>query len=59
MSQGQLARLSGLHQTTISRLERGVLEGMRLHRLVVLLLVLDDALDGQLLGLARCGPTFG
>lgn len=48
MSQGQLGRLSGLHQTTISRLERGRLEGLRLHRLAALLAVLDEALGRRM-----------
>jgi transcriptional regulator with XRE-family HTH domain len=32
LTQGQLARLAGMHQTTLSRLERGRLERLRLHR---------------------------
>ena len=45
MSQATLGRMSGLHPSTISRLERGVLEGLRLHRLAAVVLVLDRALD--------------
>lgn len=52
MSQGQLARLAGMHQTTLSRLERGRLEGLQLHRLAALIAVLDaalgDAFDGPI-----------
>ena len=42
MTQGQLARLAGIHQTTLSRLERGRLEGLRLHRLAAIIAVLDS-----------------
>ena len=48
MTQGQLARLGGMHQTTLSRLERGRLEGLRLHRLVALIAVLDARLGDHL-----------
>jgi transcriptional regulator with XRE-family HTH domain len=48
MTQGQLARLAGMHQTTLSRLERGRLEGLRLHRLAALIAVLDSALGHDL-----------
>jgi transcriptional regulator with XRE-family HTH domain len=48
MSQAQLARRAGMHQSTLSRLERGQLEGLRLHRLAALIAVLDDALGGTL-----------
>jgi transcriptional regulator with XRE-family HTH domain len=39
-SQTQLARISGVHQSTISRVERGRLDGMRLRRLAVLIAAL-------------------
>ncbi|HEX5824979.1 MAG TPA: helix-turn-helix domain-containing protein [Candidatus Limnocylindrales bacterium] len=39
-SQSQLARVSGVHQSTISRIERGRLDGMRLRRLAVLIAAL-------------------
>jgi transcriptional regulator with XRE-family HTH domain len=48
MTQGQLARLAGMHQTTLSRLERGRLEGLRLHRLAAILAVLDSWLGDRL-----------
>ncbi|MBA2381021.1 MAG: helix-turn-helix transcriptional regulator [Chloroflexi bacterium] len=41
MSQAQLERLSGLDQTAISRLEHGLMPGLRLHRLAAVLAVLD------------------
>lgn len=43
-SQAQLGRLTGIHQSTISRLENGRLEGLRLHRLAVLVYVLEETL---------------
>src|SRR5258705_4928191 len=47
MTQAQLARLAGVHQPTLSRLERGSLEGLRLHRLAAIIAVLDSMLgDG-------------
>jgi transcriptional regulator with XRE-family HTH domain len=48
MTQGQLARLAAMHQTTLSRLERGRLEGLRLHRLAALIAVLDNARGNDL-----------
>ena len=48
MSQAQLGRLAGIHQSTISRLERGRLEGLRLHRVASILSVLQGALGGRL-----------
>jgi transcriptional regulator with XRE-family HTH domain len=48
MTQAQLARLAGMHQTTLSRLERGRLEGLRLHRLAALIAVLDSRLSNEL-----------
>ena len=39
-NQSQLARISGVHQSTISRIERGRLDGMRLRRLAVLIAAL-------------------
>jgi transcriptional regulator with XRE-family HTH domain len=36
-TQAQLARISGIHQSTISRVERRRLDGMRLRRLAVLI----------------------
>ena len=44
MSQATLALLSGLHPSTISRLERGVLQGLRLHRLAMIVVVLERSL---------------
>jgi transcriptional regulator with XRE-family HTH domain len=44
MTQAQLARLAGVHQTTLSRLERGRLEGLRIHRLAAIIAVLDSRL---------------
>jgi transcriptional regulator with XRE-family HTH domain len=48
MTQGQLARLAGVHQTTLSRLERGRLEGLRLHRLAAIIAVLHSGLGDDL-----------
>ena len=48
MTQAQLARLAGVHQTTLSRLERGRLEGLRLHRLAAMIAVLDSWLGDDL-----------
>ena len=48
MTQAQLARLAGMHQTTLSRLERGRLEGLRLHRLAAIIAVLDSWLGDQI-----------
>jgi transcriptional regulator with XRE-family HTH domain len=48
LTQGQLARLAGMHQTTLSRLERGRLEGLRLHRLAALIAVLHSRLGDDL-----------
>jgi transcriptional regulator with XRE-family HTH domain len=45
LSQSHLGRLAGLHQSTISRLERGHLEGLRLHRLAIVVGVLNEALE--------------
>jgi transcriptional regulator with XRE-family HTH domain len=42
ISQRQLAYLAGVHQSTISRLERGRLNGMRLQRLAAIVAVLDQ-----------------
>ncbi len=44
MSQAALARVAGVSQSTISRLENAKLEGLALHRLVVILVVLEDGL---------------
>lgn len=41
MSQGQLARLAGMHQSTLSRLEHGRLEGLQLYRLAALVAALQ------------------
>jgi DNA-binding Xre family transcriptional regulator len=41
MTQAHLERMSGIDQTTISRLERGKLDGMRLRRLALLIASLD------------------
>jgi transcriptional regulator with XRE-family HTH domain len=48
MTQGQLARLAGMHQSTLSRLERGTLEGLRLHRLAAIISVLQSRLGDDL-----------
>jgi len=48
MTQGQLSRLAGVHQTTLSRLERGRLEGLRLHRLAAIIAVLHTRLGDDL-----------
>jgi transcriptional regulator with XRE-family HTH domain len=48
MTQSQLARLAGMHQSTLSRLERGTLEGLRLHRLASIISVLHSRLGGDL-----------
>jgi transcriptional regulator with XRE-family HTH domain len=48
MTQGQLARLAGMHQSTLSRLERGSLEGLRLHRLAAIIAVLHSRLGDDL-----------
>jgi DNA-binding Xre family transcriptional regulator len=48
LTQGQLSRLAGMHQTTLSRLERGRLEGLRLHRLAALIAVLHSRLGDDL-----------
>jgi len=48
MTQGQLARLAGMHQSTLSRLERGTLEGLRLHRLAAIIAVLHSRLADDL-----------
>ena len=48
MTQGQLARLAGMHQSTLSRLERGTLEGLRLHRLAAIIAVLHSRLGDDL-----------
>jgi transcriptional regulator with XRE-family HTH domain len=48
MTQAQLARLAGLHQSTLSRLERGALEGLRLHRLAAIIAVLHSRLGDDL-----------
>lgn len=45
LSQTELGRMADLHQSTISRLERGVLEGLRLHKLAMLVGVLNQALE--------------
>ena len=44
MSQAQLARLAHSHQSTISRLENGRLEGLSLYKLAMIVAVLDRAL---------------
>jgi DNA-binding XRE family transcriptional regulator len=48
MTQAQLARLAGVHQSTLSRLERGRLDGLRLHRLAAIIAVLDSRLGDDL-----------
>jgi transcriptional regulator with XRE-family HTH domain len=48
MTQAQLARLAGMHQSTLSRLERGTLEGLRLHRLAAIIAVLHSRLGDEL-----------
>jgi ribosome-binding protein aMBF1 (putative translation factor) len=47
LSQGQLERMSGVDQTTISRLERGRLPGISLSRLAAILGTLALALGGR------------
>jgi DNA-binding Xre family transcriptional regulator len=47
VSQGQLERMSGVDQTTISRLERGKLPGISLNRLAAVLGALALALGGR------------
>jgi transcriptional regulator with XRE-family HTH domain len=42
LSQRQLGYRAGVHQSTISRLERGRLTGMRLQRLATIVAVLDQ-----------------
>jgi transcriptional regulator with XRE-family HTH domain len=44
-SQQHVADAARLSQSTVSRLERGQLQGIRLHRLVPLLVLLADGLD--------------
>jgi transcriptional regulator with XRE-family HTH domain len=48
MTQVQLARLAGVSQSTVSRLERGKLEGLALYRLVAIIAVLDWKMRGNL-----------
>jgi transcriptional regulator with XRE-family HTH domain len=43
-SQSQLARMTGVHQSTISRLERARLEGLSLHLLALLVAALELSL---------------
>lgn len=47
LTQGQLERMSGVDQTTISRLERGRLPGITLGRLAAILGALALALGGR------------
>ncbi len=47
LTQGQLERMSGVDQTTISRLERGRLPGITLGRLAAILGALALALRGR------------
>ena len=47
LTQGQLERMSGVDQTTISRLERGRLPGISLGRLAAILGALALALGGR------------
>ena len=44
MTQAQLARIAGIHQSTLSRLERGRLQGLQLHKLAAVIGALDTAL---------------
>jgi transcriptional regulator with XRE-family HTH domain len=44
LSQHQLARAAGVHQSTISRLENGVLVSMRIVRLAAVIAALDGRL---------------
>jgi predicted XRE-type DNA-binding protein len=48
LTQHQVARLAGVSQTTVSRLERARLEGLALYRLVAIVAVLDAASRGEL-----------
>jgi DNA-binding XRE family transcriptional regulator len=51
MTQAQLGRRAGVSQTTVSRLERGVLEGLALYRLAAIIGALETAARGELRGL--------
>ena len=53
MTQGQLARLAGIHQSTLSRLERGALEGLSLWRLCSIIAVLYDRLGAEMPAIGR------
>ena len=44
MGQAQLGRLAHVHQSTISRLERGRLQGLSLWKAAMIVAVLNDAL---------------
>ena len=48
MTQAQLAHRAGVSQTTVSRLERGKLEGLALYRLVAIIAALDVASGNDL-----------
>ena len=48
LTQAQLERMSGVDQTTISRLERGRLPGISLNRLAAIVGALALALGGRL-----------
>ena len=43
-SQAQLARMAGIHQSTLSRLENGKLEGLALYKLAAIIGALQGAL---------------
>ncbi len=44
LGQAQLGRMARVHQSTISRLENGRLEGLSLYKLAMIVAVLDRAL---------------
>jgi transcriptional regulator with XRE-family HTH domain len=57
LSQHQLARAAGVHQSTISRLENGVLVSMRIVRLAAVIAALDGRLEFGPAALHQSDPT--